>query len=343
MRILVASLLLLVGTCSNKRHSERVSDLKASIEFNDKSSVETYLNTITENDLERHLVEIASDKYGGRMTGEDGHNQICDYIRSHYQNLELEAPVAYQDYYQRIPAVFLPENLKDSQNVIAFIEGSEFPEEYIIISAHSDHLGIEYGEIFNGADDNGSGTSAILEIAEAFKLAEKNGVRPRRSIVFLHVTAEEHGLIGSRFYTENPAFPLEFTVANLNMDMIGRVDEKHLNNPDYVYLIGSDRISTELDYIVRKANDEFAKLELDYKYNDRNDSNRYYNRSDHYNFALKNIPVIFFFNGEHSDYHKASDTIDKINFNVLKKRTQLIFATAWYIANSDNAPSKEIL
>lgn len=343
MRILVASLLLLVGTCSNKRHSDKVKDLEASIEYDNKSDVKKYLETITEEDLKRHLFEIASDKYEGRMAGEPGHNGVCNYLKEYYKSINLKAPEEYSNFFQTVPSSYLPEGIETSQNVVAYIEGEQFPDQYLIISAHSDHMGIEDGKVYNGADDNGSGTSALLEIAEAFKKAEKNGIRPKRSIVFLNVTAEEHGLYGSRYYTENPAFPLENTVANLNTDMIGRVDKRHENNPDYVYLIGSDRISTELDYIVRKANDEFTELELDYKYNALDDSNRYYSRSDHYNFALKDIPVIFFFNGEHQDYHQASDTVDKINFNSLKKRAQLIFATAWYVANSDNAPNKEVL
>jgi len=343
MRFIVASLLLLVGTCSNQRHSEKVKDLKTSIEYENTSQVQTYMKSITEADLKKHLYEIASDKYAGRMTGKDGHNDICDYIRTYYDSISVNPTRPYPNYYQTVPKTYLPEELNESQNVIAFIQGSEFPEEYLIISAHSDHMGVVDGKVYNGADDNGSGTSAILEIAEAFKLAEISGIRPKRSIVFLHVTAEEHGLYGSRYYIDNPAFPLEQTVANLNTDMIGRIDERHSNNPDYVYLIGSDRISTELDYIVRKANDEFTNLELDYTYNAFNDSNRYYSRSDHYNFALKDIPVIFFFNGEHKDYHKSSDTVDKINFKALMKRTQLIFATAWYVANANNPPSKEVL
>ncbi|MFD1064329.1 M28 family metallopeptidase [Winogradskyella litorisediminis] len=343
MRILVASLLLLVGTCSNKRHSERVKDLKESVNYDNKIEIETYLNTISEKDLKKHLFEIASDKYEGRKAGENGHNQLCNYLKDFYKTYNINAPSAHPNYFQNIPSSELPESINSTQNVIAYIKGSDLPNEYLIVSAHSDHLGIENGEIHNGADDNGSGTSAILEIAEAFLLAKKQGINPKRSIVFLHATAEELGLIGSNFYTANPVFPLENTVANLNTDMIGRVDKRHENNPNYVYVIGSDRISTELDFIVREANETFTHLNLDYKYNDKDDPNRYYNRSDHYNFALKNIPVVFFFNGEHEDYHKASDTVEKINFEILKKRTQLIFATAWYIANAENAPSKEVL
>ena len=125
--------------------------------------------------------------------------------------------------------------------------------------------------------------------------------------------------------------------------MIGRVDEKHLDNENYIYLIGSDRISTELHYVSEKANELFTNLELDYTYNDEDDLNQYYYRSDHYNFALKGIPVIFYFNGEHEDYHKPTDTPDKINFPLLAKRAKLIFSTAWYLANTDVRISGELL
>lgn len=343
MRFLVGALILLVGTCSNKRHSERVSDLKESIKYENKADVTTYLNTIKEDELKQHLVEIASEKYMGRKTGEKGHNDVCDYIRNYYKSINLKSPDTSLNYYQVIPKSYLPDGIKASQNIIAYIEGNEFPNEYVYILAHTDHEGVINNEVYYGADDNGSGNAAILEIAEAFMIAYNNGDGPKRSIVFLNVTAEEIGLYGSRYYTENPIFPIEKTVGALNMDMIGRIDERHKENPDYIYVIGSDRISTELDYVIRKANDEFTNLELDYKYNDRRDSNRYYNRSDHYNFALKDIPVVFFFNGEHEDYTKPTDTADKINFSLLAKRTKLIFASAWYIANSTEPITKEVL
>ena len=344
MKFYIASALLLVGSCATIRHSEKVKNLKESIVFEDKAIVNTYLNTITTEDLKTHVFEIASDKYAGRMTGEEGHNQVCDYIRSHYESFQLKAPKSHSNYFQDIPQSELPEEITAaSQNVIAYVEGAEIPEEYIIISAHSDHEGILEDKIHYGADDNASGTAAVIEIAEAFSIAAANGHRPKRSIVFLNVTAEEVGLVGSSYYTKNPVFPIENTIANLNTDMIGRVDNKHKDNENYVYLIGSDRLSTELDFITRTTNDEFTNLELDYTYNAENDVNRYYSRSDHYNFALQGIPVVFFFNGEHEDYHKATDTADKINFPLLKKRTDLIFATAWYLANSENRIINEVL
>lgn len=343
MKVFVASVLFFVGSCATLRHSEKIDNLKNSITYQDKTIVQKYLNTINPEQLKLHVEEVSSDKYKGRMTGEEGHNQVCDYIRTYYKSQNLKAPLSHPNYYQDVPKNALPDGLNDSQNIIAYFEGSEFPNEYVFIAAHSDHEGIVNGKIYNGADDNGSGTAAVLEMAEAFNMAIKDGFRPKRSIVFLHVTAEEVGLHGSRYYTENPVFPISETVATLNIDMIGRVDDRHKENEDYVYLIGADKISTELNFIAKKANSEFTNLNLDYKYNADDDPNRYYYRSDHYNFALKGVPVIFFFNGEHEDYSKPTDTADKINYPLLTKRAKLVFATAWYLANSNKRLNAEII
>ena len=226
---------------------------------------------------------------------------------------------------------------KPSENVAAIIKGSEKPDEYIIISSHLDHIGIDAdGEVFNGADDDGSGTVAMLEIAEAFKKAEDHGHGPKRSIIFLHVTGEEKGLLGSRYYTDyEPLVPLENTITDLNIDMIGRIDPKREGDRNYIYLIGSDKLSTDLHNISEQVNKQYVNIELDYKYNAENDPNRFYYRSDHYSFAKNNIPVIFYFNGTHADYHKISDTPDKINYDLLENRSRLIFHTAWEVANRE--------
>lgn len=223
-----------------------------------------------------------------------------------------------------------------SENVVAYIEGGEKPDEYIVISAHLDHEGVKNGAIYNGADDDGSGTVAIIEIAEAFKAAVDKGYKPKRSILFLHVTAEEKGLLGSRYYTDHdPIVPLENTVANLNIDMIGRINPKREGNRNYIYLIGSDKLSAELHNISEEVNTKCCNIELDYTYNDENDPNRFYYRSDHYNFAKNNVPIIFYFNGTHADYHKPTDTPDKIEYDLLENRTRLVFYTAWELANRD--------
>ena len=225
----------------------------------------------------------------------------------------------------------------ESENVVAVIKGSEKPDEYVIISAHLDHVGVNNeGEIFNGADDDGSGTVGLLEIAEAFKKAADDGNGPKRSIVFLHVTGEEKGLLGSKYYADHdPIFPLSQTVADLNIDMIGRIDPNRTGDRNYIYLIGSDKLSTELHELSEEVNKKYMNIELDYTFNDENDPNRFYYRSDHYNFAKNNIPIIFYFNGTHADYHQPGDTPDKINYDLLENRTRLVFLTAWEIANRE--------
>ncbi len=225
----------------------------------------------------------------------------------------------------------------NSENVVAILKGSEKPNEYIVVSSHLDHIGVTAdGQINNGADDDGSGTVALLEIAEAFKKAAEAGEGPKRSIVFLHVTGEEKGLLGSKYYTDyDPIFPLSQTVANLNIDMIGRIDPKREGDRNYLYLIGSDKLSTELHNLSEEVNEKYTNIELDYTYNEENDPNRFYYRSDHYNFAKNNIPIIFYFNGTHADYHRPGDTPDKINYDLLENRTRLVFHTAWEVANRD--------
>lgn len=232
-------------------------------------------------------------------------------------------------------ADMLVENIY-AENVLGFLKGTEKPEEVLVISSHYDHIGITDGKINNGADDDGSGTSAVLEIAEAFIQAARDGHKPKRSILFMTVSGEEKGLLGSEYYSENPVFPIENTVTDLNVDMIGRIDPGHESKPNYIYLIGSDRLSTELHNISEKVNGTYANLELDYTYNDENDPNRFYYRSDHYNFAKYGIPIIFYFNGTHADYHKPTDTVDKIEFKLMEKRSRLIFHTAWELANRDD-------
>lgn len=296
-----------------------------------------YIQTISATDLKTNLYIVASDEMEGRNTGEPGQKKAGKYLISQYEKIGISYPKGAESFYQKVPSEFMSRSfspkLGDSENIWAYIEGSEKPDEVIVISAHYDHVGMKNGEVFNGADDDGSGTVALLEIAKAFQQAKKEGNGPKRSILFLHVTGEEHGLHGSRYYAEHPLFPLKNTVADLNIDMIGRRDDAHKNNGNYVYLIGSDRLSTDLHKISEQANKEYTKLLLDYKYNDRNDPERIYYRSDHYNFAKNGVPSLFYFNGVHADYHKESDTADKIEYDLLQKRAQLVFVTAWELAN----------
>ncbi len=305
--------------------------------ISDAERMKQYGAEIRTEDLKEHLYLLASDVLEGRKTGEKGQKMATNYLTAYYEHLELQAPQDYPKYKQTIPKdYFKRTSREDSDNVLAYILGSEHPEEVVVISAHYDHLGIKGENIYNGADDNASGTSALMEIAESFKLALDQGHGPKRSILFLHLTGEEPGLYGSRYYVSHPVFRIENTVTNLNIDMIGRVDQQHESKPDYVYLIGSDKLSTELHALSEQVNLTFTNLKLDYTFNRDSDPNRFYYRSDHYNFAERGVPVIFYFNGEHEDYHKPTDTADKINYELLKKRAELIFYTAWELANRES-------
>jgi len=225
-------------------------------------------------------------------------------------------------------------NLK-CRNILGYLEGKNDQQEVIIVSAHLDHLGLHDGKMYRGADDNASGCAAVLNIAEAFSRASNEGFRPKRSILFLLVSGEENGLLGSKYYTNNPVFPLENTIANLNIDMVGRTDTVHIKGDEYIYIIGSDRISPILHETNDKANSNYVHLNLDYTYNDAKHPLKLYRRSDHYNFVKKGIPVIFYFSGLHEDYHEPGDTKDKIEYELLEKRTKLVFHTLWELANSE--------
>jgi hypothetical protein len=323
--LFIVTIAMVAVSCSTAQKTTKVTD------------VVVYKNSITPAELSKHLYIVADDNMEGRNTGEPGQKRAGEYLINEYKKNGISFPPGATNFYQKVPSEFMKRGfapkLNDSENIWAFIEGSEKPQEIIVISAHYDHVGMKNGEVFNGADDDGSGTVALLEIAQAFKKAKNEGNGPKRSILFLHVTGEEHGLHGSRFYSENPLFPIENTVVDINIDMIGRRDTLHPKTNNYVYVIGSDRLSSELHTINEEVNAKYTQLELDYKYNDRKDPERIYFRSDHYNFAKKGIPAIFFFNGIHADYHQSSDTPDKIEYDALAKRAQLAFVLAWELAN----------
>lgn len=231
-----------------------------------------------------------------------------------------------------------------STNVLGLLPGTDRKDEYVFLTAHYDHIGKTADGVINyGADDDGSGTTGIIEIAEAFAEAKKKGHGPRRSIVFMAVSGEEYGLWGSEFYSDNPVFPLEKTTVDLNIDMIGRIDPKYTGDSlNYVYIIGDDKLSSDLRPITDSVNNKYLNMELDRRFTDVSDPNRYYYRSDHYNFARKGVPIIFYFNGTHADYHRPTDTIDKINFGLMEKRTKLVFYTAWEMANRDQMLKRNI-
>jgi hypothetical protein len=233
-----------------------------------------------------------------------------------------------------------------SSNVLGVLEGSDLKDEYVFITGHYDHLG-KRGDsvIYYGADDDGSGTVSVMEIAEAFVKAKQAGKGPRRTMVFMTVSGEEKGLWGSDYYTNHPIFPLEKTTVDLNIDMIGRTDSsRHMGDSlNYVYVVGDDKVSSDLKPISEGVNNKYVKMELDYKFNDAKDPNRIYFRSDHYNFARKGVPIIFYYDGMlGADYHRPTDTPDKINYNLLAKRAQLVFYTAWEMANKNEMLKRDI-
>lgn len=248
---------------------------------------------------------------------------------------------AHKKYITTLTANFNSDETKlTSSNVLAYIPGSDpiLSKEIVVITAHYDHIGIDNGVVYNGADDDGTGTVALLEIAEAFMQAKKEGNAPRRSILIMPVSGEEKGLLGSAYYAAHPIIPLENTIADLNIDMIGRNDIAHEKTNDYIYVIGSNMISDDLHNANEAANNKYTQLKLDYKFNDLNDPNQFYYRSDHYNFAKNGIPSVFYFSGVHDDYHQPTDDIEKIIFSKVEKVSRLVFHTAWILANKTERP-----
>ncbi len=232
-----------------------------------------------------------------------------------------------------------------ASNVLGLIEGSDKKDEYVFITAHYDHIGMQNGIVNNGADDDGSGTVSVMQIGEAFAKAKAEGNGPRRTVVIMTVSGEEKGLWGSEYYSDNPLYPLAKTSVDLNIDMIGRIDTERMTDDtlNYVYVVGHDKLSSDLPIINEGANNKHTQLVLDYKYDDPKDPNRIYFRSDHYNFARKGVPVLFFYDGMlKADYHKPTDDIEKINFPLMEKRARMVFFTAWEMANRDEMLKRDI-
>ena len=257
----------------------------------------------------------------------------------------LTENTAHKDYNTNIQiTINKTTNYLQSTDVIGVLPGADKKDEYVFVTAHYDHLGIRDSMIYYGADDDGSGTTAVLQIAQAFAAARDKRHRPKRTIVFMTVSGEEKGLWGSEYYTNHPLFTLDSTSADLNIDMIGRIDpsRNYGDSLNYVYTIGEDKLSSDLMKISDSINSTYTHLELDRKFNDPKDPNRFYYRSDHYNFASKGVPIIFYFNGTHADYHQPTDTVDKINFDLMSKRAKLIFYTAWEVANRDEMLKRDL-
>ncbi len=297
-----------------------------------KTPAELDVSSITIEDLRKHVSILASDSLEGRYTGEIGYKKAIDYVKKEYQKLNIPSPISPENYFQKVPKEFINLQTNDSENVLAYIKGSDSLGKHLIITAHLDHIGTANGKIYNGADDNASGTAALLEIAQAIKELENKGIQPKYGILFLHVTAEELGLFGSKYYTKNPIFPLKNVLFNVNLDMIGRKDERNIGS-SYLYSIGSDRISKYLHRVVLDADKKDENLKLDFYYDVEDEPLQLYYRSDHYNFAKNNIPSVFFFSGLHEDYHQPTDDVEKLEFDAYEKRVRFIAKVIWNLAN----------
>jgi hypothetical protein len=260
-------------------------------------------------------------------------------------NMQVDSTTAHKNYTTHLSiSINKTTNNLQSTDVIGVLPGTDKKDEYVFVTGHYDHLGKRDSVIYYGADDDGSGTTSVLEIAEAFAAARDKGFSPRRTMVFMTVSGEEKGLWGSKYYTDHPAFSLDSTSVDLNIDMVGRIDpsRNYGDSTNYVYTIGEDKLSSDLMRLSDSVNNTYTHLELDRKFNDPNDPNRFYYRSDHYNFASKGVPIIFYFNGVHADYHRPTDTIDKINFDLMAKRVKLVFYTAWAMANRNAMLKRDI-
>lgn len=254
-----------------------------------------------------------------------------------------------------------------AQNVVAVVEGTDpqLKSTYVAFGAHYDHVGYADGElvktpdglrragapgivtpgaendrIWNGADDDGSGTVTLMAMARAFAA----GPRPKRSLLFVWHTGEERGRWGSLYFVDHPTVDLDRVVAQLNVDMIGRNRDDKASEANSIYLVGSDRISTELDRVAQAANASLSRpLTLDYELNDPSDPESVYTRSDHYSYASRGIPIIFFTDALHPDYHANTDEVSKIEFDKMARIGDFIYATAWRVANLDHAPVRDRL
>lgn len=289
---------------------------------------------------------ISPDMASRILNLEGGVDAINEYREDIIQNIKDFSPKKLN--YGLAQTPYTSRNTIETENVLAYIEGSdpELKDEIVVITSHYDHVGIGQPDstgdrIYNGADDDGSGTIGLLNIAHAFHKAAEDGVRPKRSIMFLNVTAEEKGLLGSRYYSDHPVFPIENTVANINSDMIGRIDEEHKEQgiEEYAYIIGGELISSDLDSLIKAANNRSGQIEFNNKYNDLQDPNQFYRRSDHWNFGRLGVPFAFFFTGVHEDYHQPSDEVHKIRFEKLSKIVRTMYASTVLIANADQPPA----
>lgn len=304
---------------------------------------------ITPERLRSHLEFIASDELEGRDTPSKGLDIATLYVATQLKLWGAQPAGSNGTFFQNVPLP-TPEGAPKqfARNVVAIVPGTDpvLKNEFVAYGAHIDHVGIRSGGegdvIFNGADDDGSGTVAILEIAHALL----TGPRPKRSSLFVWHVGEEKGLWGSAHFVEHPTVDIKGIVAQLNIDMIGRSKPAGDTNPanavltgeNEIYVVGSTKMSTDLQKLSEKTNSEFLKLAFNYKYDDPKDPENIFFRSDHYNYAAKGIPIIFYFDGVHEDYHGVDDEVSKIDFLKMSRVARTVLATSWNLANAAKRP-----
>lgn len=308
---------------------------------------------ITSSRLKAHLEFIASDEMEGRDTPSRGLDTATLYVATQLKLWGAKPAGDNGTFFQTIDLSQFDPNLKNNprrfaRNVVAIVPGTDpiMSKEYVAFGAHIDHLGINNGngedKIFNGADDDGSGTVAILEIAHAML----TGPRPKRSTLFVWHIGEEKGLWGSSYFVDHPTVDLSKVVTQLNIDMIGRsrpANDKNpangvLTGPNEIYVVGSTKMSTQLQKSSEILNRNYLNLKFNYKYDDPKDPEQIFYRSDHYNYAKKGIPIIFYFDGVHQDYHGLDDEVDRIDFDKMQKVTRTVYALGFTLANDEKRP-----
>lgn len=302
---------------------------------------------INASQLEEHLSVLAHDSMEGRETGTIGLEKAARYLIGQYKKIGLKPISPNGSFRQWYKLPYKEDGMTSDKasNIIGMIEGETKPQEYVVISAHYDHIGKTATDVYNGADDDGSGTAALLTIAAHLMEEKKQGRGLARSVVFMAFSGEEKGLWGSEFFSDNPTFSLKRTSADINIDMIGRIDTER-NKPDtlnYVYVVGHNKLSSDLHPLLDQTNALGHQLVLDYKFDSPFDLERIYYRSDHYNFARKGVPVLFFYDGMLlGDYHQLTDEIEKITWGLYKKRVDFITDLLKNFANRDEMLKRDI-
>jgi len=326
---------------------------------------------VSDSLLRAHVYNLAADSLQGRRTGTIGQHRAAAYCQRALRATHL-APIFKLDsvrtsYRQTFPILFTsvatfgnrpagsarqapttypqaeladgPLSRQDSSralfgiNLGGLLPGLDLRKEIIVVSAHYDHIGASGGLIYHGADDNASGTAAVLGVAALFDSLAQTGLHSRRTVLFVLFSGEENGLLGSAYFVAHPPASLAQFVCALNADMVGRVDNAHRRAPDYCYVL-TDTNGSNLKKTVEQVNAQTVQLALNQDgYNTNEDPEQFFRRSDQYNFARLGIPVLFFTNGSHSDYHRPTDTAKRIRYDVLQKRATLLFQTVWALAN----------